>query len=83
MIFIDAVTGTLGTSLLGGGGGGEIQYLIYTLFTYVISLFHLQVSIVEPPQLGYDLNVQGGDVTFLPGLEAYLNSFIRCVLISG
>lgn len=29
------------------------------------------------PQFSYNLNVYGGDVTFLPGLEVWLNSLLR------
>ena len=37
----------------------------------------LQVSLVSQPEFSYNLSVQGGDITFLPGLEAFINSFVR------
>ena len=36
-----------------------------------------QVSLLDMPQFSYNLNVYGGDVTFLPGLEVWLNSLLR------
>ena len=36
-----------------------------------------QVSLVEQPEFSYNLSVQGGDITFLPGLEVFINSFVR------
>ena len=36
-----------------------------------------QVSFIEMPEFSYNLNVYGGDVTFLPGLEVWLNSLMR------
>ncbi len=40
-----------------------------------------QVALVEPPDFSYGLVVQGGDLTFLPGLESWLNSFIKTSLL--
>lgn len=37
----------------------------------------MQVSLLDMPQFSYNLNVYGGDVTFLPGLEVWLNSLLR------
>ena len=37
----------------------------------------LQVSLVSQPEFSYNLSVQGGDITFLPGLEVFINSFVR------
>ena len=37
----------------------------------------MQVSLVDMPDFSFDLDVLGGDVTLLPGLEAWLNSLIR------
>ena len=36
---------------------------------------------MDAPEFGYSLNLQGGDITFLPGLEAWLNSFIKSVVL--
>jgi Ca2+-dependent lipid-binding protein len=38
---------------------------------------HAQVSLLEQPRLSYGLIVQGGDISFLPGLEAFINSVLR------
>ena len=32
---------------------------------------------MEPPDFSYGLVIQGGDITFLPGLESWLNGFIK------
>lgn len=37
----------------------------------------MQVSLLEQPRLSYGLIVQGGDISFLPGLEAFINSVLR------
>ena len=37
----------------------------------------LQVSLVEQPQFGFELTLYGGDITLLPGLEAWLTAVIR------
>ena len=33
------------------------------------------------PDFSFDLHVLGGDVTLLPGLEAWLNSYVRHSLL--
>ncbi len=40
-----------------------------------------QVSLVDPPDLSYALILQGGDITFLPGLEVFINSLIKDVIL--
>ena len=40
-----------------------------------------QVSLVDPPELSYALILQGGDITFLPGLEVFINSIIKDVVL--
>lgn len=40
-----------------------------------------QVSLVSQPDFSYNLSVQGGDITFLPGLEAFINSFVRDLVL--
>lgn len=40
-----------------------------------------QVALVEPPDFSYGLVIQGGDITFLPGLESWLNSFIKTAVL--
>lgn len=37
----------------------------------------VQISLVDPPELSYALILQGGDITFLPGLEVFINSIIK------
>ena len=41
-----------------------------------------QVALVEPPDFSYGLVIQGGDITFLPGLESWLNSFIKNAVLN-
>ncbi|EIE19981.1 hypothetical protein COCSUDRAFT_44371 [Coccomyxa subellipsoidea C-169] len=41
----------------------------------------VQVSLVDPPDLSYALILQGGDITFLPGLEVFINSLIKDVIL--
>ena len=41
----------------------------------------LQVSLVEEPDFSFSIQLQGGDITFLPGLELWLSSFIKDVLL--
>lgn len=36
-----------------------------------------QVAFVEMPSFSLNLTLYGGDVSFLPGLEAYLSSFVK------
>lgn len=44
-------------------------------------LFFLQVSLVGQPDFSFDLNVYGGDLTILPGLEGFLSGFIRDIVL--
>ncbi|KAL0027376.1 hypothetical protein WJX79_006298 [Trebouxia sp. C0005] len=37
----------------------------------------VRVSFVEQPHFNYALTVYGGDISFLPGLEVFINSFIK------
>jgi hypothetical protein len=41
----------------------------------------VQISLVEQPHLSYSLNVQGGDITFLPGLELFINNLLRDIVM--
>ena len=36
---------------------------------------------VSQPEFSYSLSVQGGDITFLPGLEVFINSFVRDIVL--
>ena len=38
---------------------------------------HAQVAFVEPPSFSLALTLYGGDISILPGLEAYLQNFVR------
>lgn len=40
-----------------------------------------QVSFTDMPDFSFDLQVLGGDITLLPGLEAWLNAFVRHSLL--
>lgn len=37
----------------------------------------IQVSLVEAPDFAFSIDLQGGDITFLPGLEIWLAAFIK------
>lgn len=39
--------------------------------------FVLQISLVEMPSFSFNINVYGGDITFLPGVEKWINWFIE------
>ena len=41
------------------------------------SVMHAQVAFVEPPSFSLALTLYGGDISILPGLEAYLQNFVR------
>ena len=38
---------------------------------------HGQVAFVEAPHFSLSLTLYGGDISILPGLEAYLQNFVR------
>ena len=37
----------------------------------------MQISFVSMPVFSFDLNMYGGDLTLLPGVELWLNQLIR------
>ena len=37
----------------------------------------VQISLVEMPSFSFNINVYGGDITFLPGVEKWINWFIE------
>ena len=37
----------------------------------------MKVSLLEQPRLSYGLIIQGGDISFLPGLETFINDILR------
>lgn len=37
----------------------------------------LQISLVEMPSFSFNIHVYGGDITFLPGVEKWINWFIE------
>jgi hypothetical protein len=41
----------------------------------------IALSLVDFPQLGFDLTLYGGDVTLLPGLESFLSAVLRDFVI--
>ena len=41
------------------------------------ALCGMQVAFVEPPSFSLALTLYGGDISILPGLEAYLQNFVR------
>lgn len=38
---------------------------------------HAQVAFVEMPNFNFDLTLYGGDIGFLPGLEAWITAVIK------
>ena len=36
-----------------------------------------QISLVEMPSFSFNINCYGGDITFLPGVEKWINWFIE------
>ena len=50
-------------------------------FSQRLVLLPLQFSLVQPPKYHYHLSLYGGDLTLLPGVEAWLDSVINdCVI---
>jgi hypothetical protein len=37
----------------------------------------VQMSFLEQPRLSYGLIIQGGDISFVPGLEDFINGVLR------
>ncbi|MCJ1425923.1 hypothetical protein MMC29_003824 [Sticta canariensis] len=56
---------------------GRVRFALSPLVNHVPVVGALKVSLVSQPEFSYNLSVQGGDITFLPGLEAFINSFVR------
>lgn len=44
-------------------------------------LMSLQVSLVGLPNFSFDMHVYGGDMSLLPGLEGFISSFIRDIVL--
>ena len=45
--------------------------------TEVKGILAVQISLVEMPSFSFNMNVYGGDITFLPGVEKWINWFIE------
>lgn len=56
-----------------GTGHSFCDYLAFPLL--------LQISLVEQPHLSYSIMVQGGDISFLPGLEVFINTLLKDVVL--
>ncbi|KAK9812293.1 hypothetical protein WJX73_010507 [Symbiochloris irregularis] len=56
---------------------GRVRISMSPLLNRLPVVGALQISLVAQPEFTYNLSVQGGDITFLPGLEAFINSFLR------
>lgn len=39
------------------------------------------MSLVEPPDFSFNIQLQGGDITFLPGLEIWITDFIKSAVL--
>ena len=37
----------------------------------------VKISLVEMPSFSFNINVYGGDITFMPGVEKWINWFIE------
>ncbi|KAK9917790.1 hypothetical protein WJX75_008296 [Coccomyxa subellipsoidea] len=60
---------------------GRLRITLTPLLNDMPIVGAIQVSLVEMPDFSFDLDVLGGDITLLPGLEAWLNSFIRASVL--
>ncbi|EIE27751.1 hypothetical protein COCSUDRAFT_45975 [Coccomyxa subellipsoidea C-169] len=60
---------------------GRLRITLTPLLNDMPIVGAIQVSLVEMPDFSFDLEVLGGDITLLPGLEAWLNSFIRASVL--
>ncbi|KAK9843817.1 hypothetical protein WJX81_007480 [Elliptochloris bilobata] len=56
---------------------GRVRLSLHPLLNKMPVVGAVKVALVEPPDFSYGLVIQGGDITFLPGLEAWLNGFIK------
>ncbi|CAK0785413.1 hypothetical protein CVIRNUC_008622 [Coccomyxa viridis] len=55
---------------------GRIRMTLSPLLNEMPLVGAMKFSLVQMPDFSFDLDVLGGDVTLLPGLEAWLNSFL-------
>ncbi|BDA51337.1 Synaptotagmin-2 [Coccomyxa sp. Obi] len=60
---------------------GRVRFALTPLMSKIPVVGGVKVSLVDPPDLSYQLILQGGDITFLPGLEVFINSLLRDVLL--
>lgn len=56
---------------------GRIRIALRPLIEELPVVAAIQVAFVEMPSFSLNLTLYGGDVSFLPGLEAYLSSFVK------
>ncbi|KAK9865697.1 hypothetical protein WJX84_002675 [Apatococcus fuscideae] len=56
---------------------GKLRISFRPLLNKLPVVGSIKVSLLDMPQFSYNLNVYGGDVTFLPGLEVWLNSLLQ------
>lgn len=56
---------------------GRVRLSLKPLMGRIPVVGAVRVSFVEQPHFNYALTVYGGDISFLPGLEVFINSFIR------
>ncbi|CAL5224210.1 g6855 [Coccomyxa viridis] len=60
---------------------GRLRVTLTPLMNKMPIVGAAQFSLVQMPEFSFDLDVLGGDVTLLPGLEAWLNSFIASTVL--
>lgn len=56
---------------------GRLRVSFKPLLNSVPIIAAIQFALVEMPSFSFDITVYGGDATFLPGLEAWINSLIK------
>lgn len=56
---------------------GRLRLAVQPVFDETQLAAALQISLVEMPSFSFNINVYGGDITFLPGVEKWINWFIE------
>ena len=57
------------------------SWLVYSEHLAMQHVPGIQVSFLEQPKLSYGMIVQGGDISFLPGLEDFINGLLRKLIL--
>lgn len=60
---------------------GKVRVALKPLIDRVPLVGAVKVSLVEAPDFSFSVQLQGGDITFLPGLEIWLTNFIKTAVL--